>query len=171
MQQRESAKKAAASAAAVAAGRGTGLPSSSSFDASGQPLSSDCQENVVTRTASWLDRAKSVLRSAPSTGSATDSAVAAAAKTISAENSEDAGGDLQTQIQEVQRLIHEGPMIEQTSAGLPDILDQAEQHQTRSNSPPIEPADTKRMRTAEDAEALVGFLRSVRASAMSGQDY
>lgn len=169
MQQRESAKKAAASAAAVAAGRGTGLPSSSSFDASGQPLSSDCQENVVTRTASWLDRAKSVLRAAPSTG-ATDSAVATS-KTIPAESSDDAGGDLQTQIQEVQRLIHEGPMIEQTSAGLPDMLDQAEQHQTRSNSPPIEPADTKRMRTAEDAEALVGFLRSVRASAMSGQDY
>jgi hypothetical protein len=140
MQQRESAKKAAASAAAV--GR------SLSFDRSNQ------DENVVTRTASWLDRAKSVL-SVP---------------TNSNDGSEEteSSGDLHNQIREVRRLITEGPMIEQTSAGLPDILDKAEEEARAAQpSPDLEPAD-KRLRTAEDAEALVGFLRSVRASAASG---
>ena len=73
------------------------------------------------------------------------------------------------QMQEVQRLIHEGPIIQQSSADLPDMLDQAEQ-QAGTISPNPEPAD-KRLRTAEDAEALVGFLRSVRASAASGEDF
>lgn len=149
MQQRESAKKAAASAAAVAAGR-HGLSSATSYDSS---LGKGNQnENVVTRTASWLDRAKSVLRHPSNDG----------------DDNPDEPADIRTQMQEVQRLIHEGPYIQESSAGLPEIIDQAEQHARTVGD--VEPAD-KRMRTAEDAEALVGFLRSVRASAASGESF
>jgi len=145
LQQRESAKKAAA--AAVAAGRG--FPPDGTFDLSG--ATGMPQENVVTRTASWLDRANLVL------GDQTAS-----------EMVPEEAGDLHVQMQEVQRLIHEGPIIQQTSSGLPEMIDRAEQESTRVAAD-VEPAD-KRLRTAEDAEALVGFLRSVRASAASGSD-
>jgi hypothetical protein len=68
---------------------------------------------------------------------------------------------------EVERLIYEGPSIQQTSADLPHML---EGPLDGSLSPDDEPAD-KRMRTAEDAEALVGFIRSVQASAASGEEF
>ena len=115
--------------------------------------------NVVTRTASWLDRANVLLGEQTSTD---------------AESYIDEAVDIQVQMQEVQRLIHEGPIIQQTSADLPEMIDQAEQEaiaiaSAAAAAAEVEPAD-KRMRTAEDAEALVGFLRSVRASAASGAD-
>ena len=109
---------------------------------------------LVAQTAAWIVRAKSVL------------------KDPSSENPplQQGPGDLQTQMQQVQQLIHEGPIIQQmqSTPGLSDTLDQPEE-QVSSPGSPAEPAD-KRLRTAEDAEALVGFLRSVRASAASGQD-
>ena len=140
-QQRESARKAAA---AAASGRVT------SFDSS-----QGSRQNVVTQTASWLDRAKSVLKEPTTTAE------------VSVSNRE--GGDLETQMQEVQRLIHEGPVIQQSSAGLPHVLDVDEDQAASPSNSDTEPVD-KRLRTAEDAETLVGFLRSVRASAASGQD-
>jgi uncharacterized protein HemY len=150
LQQRESAKKAAAAALAVGRGFQDG-----SFD----PIAHGShRKNVVTRTASWLDRANLVLneQSAHETESYIDEAV-----------------DIQVQLQEVQRLIHEGPIIQQTSSELPEMIDQAEQEalaiSSTASASEVEPAD-KRMRTAEDAEALVGFLRSVRASAAAGAD-
>ena len=131
MQQRESAKKAAATAAAADGGRSS-------------------RENVVTRTASWLERAESVLKH-PDT------------------SDKDQAVDIQSQMQEVERLIHEGPIIQETSVGLPDILREA-QERASSGSPDPEHSD-KRLRTAnQDAEALVGFLRSVHASEGSGQE-
>jgi hypothetical protein len=86
-------------------------------------------------------------------------------------HSEDfAKSEIMSQMQEVQRLLHEGPTIQKSSADLPDMMDKA-RSKSGSSSPPVEPAD-KRLRTgAEDAEALVGFLRSVRASAASGQEF
>jgi hypothetical protein len=148
MQLRDHAKKAAASAAATAAatGRPVGIPPE------GQVAGSN--PNIVTQTASWLDRAKSVLKD-PSPN------------TTGQEKPEEDADEIMTQMQEVERLIHEGPSIQQTSVGFPHIVD----HQaTTASTPPVEPAD-KRLRTgAEDAEALVGFLRSVRASAASGED-
>lgn len=148
MQQRESAKKAAA--AAVAVGRGL---QDGSYEPTGKGSS---RANVVTRTASWLDRANVLLSEQTSTD---------------AESYIDEAVDIQVQMQEVQRLIHEGPIIQQSSADLPEMIDQAEQEAIAiaSAAAEVEPAD-KRMRTAEDAEALVGFLRSVRASAASGAD-
>jgi hypothetical protein len=104
MQQRESAKKAAA--AAVAVGRGL---QDGSYDPAGK---GSHRANVVTRTASWLDRANVLLSEQTSTD---------------AESYIDEAVDIQVQMQEVQRLIHEGPIIQQTSAGLPDMIDQAEQ--------------------------------------------
>lgn len=146
MQQRDSAKKAAAAASGRASHEGGAQAP---------------KNNVVTQTASWLDRAKSVLQEPSSSASA---------------DTPDSGY-LQSQIQEVQRLIHEGPAIQQTTVGLSTILDHSQDEEDDDEEVEIaspansdtEPAD-KRLRTAEDAEALVGFLRSVRASAASGQD-
>jgi hypothetical protein len=105
----------------------------------------------VAQTAAWLDRAKSALL-----------------QEEEEEPSTEGTASLHYQIQEVQRLIYEGPVIQQTSADLPQILD--EETTTTPEHPPgttttVEPAD-KRLRTGdEDAEALVGFIRSVRAAA------
>lgn len=121
-QQRESAKKAAASVAVAQAA--ISVPDSNTHNLG--------DATPLTQTASWLDRAKVALES-------------------HTEN-EDAS-NLQSRMQEMQRLICEGPSIQQTSTDLPNILN--ESHLDRS----------KRMRTTEgDAEALVGFLRTVRAS-------
>lgn len=80
------------------------------------------------------------------------------------------------QMAEVQQLLSEGSDMQRTSATLTHLVDQsADQDNSMipasgTESPPPEPAD-KRLRTgAEDAEALVGFLRSVHASAASGQE-
>jgi hypothetical protein len=138
MQQRESSKKAAASAAVAA------IATSGRADVG--------QQNPVAQTASWLDRAKIALKETP-----TEDAVEAIS--------------LHYQMQEVQRLIHEGPVIQQTSADLPHMLDDETPLQQESQqSVEVEPAD-KRLRTDEDAEALVGFIRSVRASAASGEEF
>lgn len=153
MQQRESAKKAAASAAVAAAASAAGGMVAIGFETGPHRPPT----NPITQTASWLDRAKSALK-----------------ETVSAPSQEhdfDEEADLEDQIQEVERLIHEGPIIQQKSAGLPQMLDVPEGSQSPTSgsvaSGDPEPAD-KRMKTAEDAEALVGFLRSVRASAASG---
>ena len=144
MQQRESAKKAAASAAVAAAATST-------------ERTDIVQPNPVAQTASWLDRAKLALQETPS-------------------ESNEESLSLHYKMQEVQRLIHEGPVIQQTSAGLTQMLDDESpvSASTGLNSSQqsieIEPAD-KRLRTDEDAEALVGFIRSVRASAALGEEF
>ena len=144
MQQRESAKKASASAAVAGAA------------ASGRTLSTDSQDkdegsqpNPVTQTAAWLDRAKSMLKSPP-------------------DQMPEETTELHQQMQELQQLIYEGPDIQQTSAELSHVLDEGTPTAVGEAAGQVEPAD-KRMRTAEDAEALVGFLRRVRASAESGE--
>lgn len=145
MQQRESAKKAATSAAAAAAATGRG-DNGIADDSTAASFS----QNPVLRTASWLDRAKSLTR----------------------KPSDDLQGlprrDIEHQMQEVQRLLNEGPTMQQASSDIPHLVDRATA--SDRSSPPPGPAD-KRLRTgAEDAEALVGFLRSVRASAASGDE-
>jgi hypothetical protein len=81
-----------------------------------------------------------------------------------------------TQMAEVQKLLNEGTTMQRTSVELSQLVHQQPVTSTQdtasgTQSPPPEPAD-KRLRTgAEDAEALVGFLRSVRASAASGQEF
>jgi hypothetical protein len=141
MQQRESAKKAAASAVVAAV-----------VSSGQQPGVEGGHRNPITQTAAWLDRAKSALNDEPD---------------------EDEASNIQNQMHEVQQLIQEGPVIQQASAGLPQILDdeatQAAAAITVNEAGEVEPAD-KRLRTTEDAEALVGFLRSVRASAASGEN-
>eukprot|EP00547_Thalassionema_nitzschioides_P009435 CAMPEP_0194227504 /NCGR_PEP_ID=MMETSP0156-20130528/42892_1 /TAXON_ID=33649 /ORGANISM="Thalassionema nitzschioides, Strain L26-B" /LENGTH=514 /DNA_ID=CAMNT_0038959987 /DNA_START=1212 /DNA_END=2756 /DNA_ORIENTATION=- len=173
IQQRESAKKAAASAAAAAAaatGRSHFSTSTGNVQA---PQSQNLPQNLVTKTASWLDRANAILsagqfprrvpESHPSSSSGQDHARAVKALPQH---------ELEDQMKEVERLIHEGPIIQQTTAGLPHLLEQANQGPPK---PELEPAD-KRLRRcttndrsgAEDAEALVGFLNSVRAAAAAG---
>lgn len=196
MQQRESAKKAAASAAAAnAASRATitvqGVPVSMLGVNSQNTTDSQLQQSAVTQAATWLDRANVILMgNSPSQNYREKRMDETRSSNSSMEDS------LEHQMKEVQRLIYEGPMIQQTTAGLPNLLLRTavptdKKHHVDDNtilpassissnlSPSLEPAD-KRMRTvsgadsnpsgAEDAEALVGFLRSVRASAAAGQE-
>lgn len=197
MQQRESAKKAAASAAAAnAASRATvtvqGVPVSMLGVNSQNSTDSQLQQSAVTQAATWLDRANVILMgNSPSQNYREKRTDETRSSNSSMEDS------LEHQMKEVQRLIYEGPMIQQTTAGLPNLLIRTDvqtdkRHHDDNNtilaassisshlSPTtLEPAD-KRMRTvsaadsnpsgAEDAEALVGFLRSVRASAAAGQE-
>lgn len=154
MQQRESAKKAAASAAAAAAA------ASSAHQGGLEDLAaaSVVSQNPILQTAAWLDRAKT-LTSLP-----TDNIEALPRS------------EVMNQMKEVQKLLSEGSTMQRSTAGLAHLADQAAdlhfaESASGTESPPPEPAD-KRLRTgAEDAEALVGFLRSVRASAASGQQF
>jgi len=216
MQQLESAKKAAASAAAAtAASRGTVIVQGVAILGASSQSSSDSrlQQTAVTQAASWLDRANVVLmgnidNNETESGSSirkinSNDYPQEQNKDVSTHSS--AEESLENQMKEVQRLIYEGPAIQQTTAGLPNLLLQetaatATIDQTQSSNtliavsttsnigtasitlpsihvtPALEP-DDKRLRTAdsntsgaEDAEALVGFLRSVRASAAAGQE-
>lgn len=156
MQQRDSIKKSAASVAIT-----LGSSGGRAIDVLGsaeEVLEVQGNGNPVAKTASWLDRAKNLLREPSGDGSTVDQQAQ----------------ELENQLLEVQRLIHEGPIIQQTSQELPQILEthphdgtEAVDRGNVTTSNVItenEPAD-KRLRTAEDAEALVGFLRSVRATA------
>jgi hypothetical protein len=200
MQQRESAKKAAASAAAaVAAATGRThlhgqIPHASVGSVGMAPSqaipthssSHQVKQTAVTQTASWLDRANAILSGssdgnqavpsnmAPSVASPGESCVRAMDLLPQQE--------IEHQMKEVQRLIHEGPIIQQTTAGLPHLLEQqgidslSGQRKDLMEEPlgyDYPPVD-KRPRTSfggqnssgtEDAEALVGFLKSVRANA------
>jgi len=122
MQQRESAKKAAASAAAAAAaGRSHLHPQVAQLSQSGggaqqTPITGSQQ---IARTATWLERANLIL-SSKLDGSETSSP-------NSNESSRNSYKDRRTedQIKEVERLIHEGPIIQQTSAGIPLLLEKS----------------------------------------------
>ena len=152
MQQRESAKKAAASAAAAAAAASS-VRHGGVIDASATAV----PQNPILQTASWLDRAKSLTSLPPDNIEVLPR------------------NEVMNQMAEVQKLLSEGSSMQRTSAELPHMVEQSADRTTAATSgtesPPPEPAD-KRLRTgAEDAEALVGFLRSVRASAASGQGF
>jgi len=187
MQQRDSAKKAAASAAAANAATGgqrghtmiQGVPVALLNTAVGQGSTTENQaeigQSVVTQAASWLDRANAILRGAQIQGFPMSSLVGFPDQQESIDTLPNS--EIENQMKEVQRLIYEGPQIQMTTAGLPDLLASNPRTSSVLDGPPSppEPVD-KRMRTggtisgAEDAEALVGFLRSVRASAAAGQD-
>lgn len=139
MQQRESAKKAAASAAAAAS---VVISGENHVYPPIQPNNKTLAPRSITKTASWLDRANTVL-------AAPQEQARAAPKTT-----------IENQMKEVQRLIHEG---KQTTSFI---------HDQQVNSPPqlqdpSKPLDKRPRRHsgAEDAEALVGFFNSVRAAA------
>ena len=187
MQQRDSAKKAAASAAAVAHGGGhadrgmvQGVPVAL-LSGVGQSSSSDSLQvgqSVVTQAASWLDRANAILKGGHLHASPVTATDLGSTKQTDGESIDSLPySEIESQMKEVQRLIFEGPRIQQTAAGLPNLLATNPRPNNVFEGPPSppEPAD-KRMRTggtitgAEDAEALVGFLRSVRASAAGGSD-
>jgi hypothetical protein len=186
MQQRESAKKAAASAAAAASGRNHfQIPSNPSavVPPAHAVAIPHLKEVIVTRTATWLDRANAIL-AAGTTGESINQQLqsvngsrdhANAVRSLPAKEIED-------QMKEVQRLIHEGPIIQQSTAGLPHLLDQSSvadnlSHQSATSSlgdhessqPPVDKRPRRLSGTdtsgAEDAKALVGFLNSVRAAA------
>lgn len=226
LQQRESAKKAAASAAAAsAASRGTvtvqGVPVSMLGATSQNSTDSQLQQSAVTQAATWLDRSNVILMgnignenraNTSLRGNFSNESFQQQHKDETTSTHSSMEDSLEHQMKEVQRLIYEGPIIQQTTAGLPNLLlrtsvsTASADHQTNQNAdtstiiaasiftpigssqlssssthipPTLEPAD-KRMRMntaadsnstgAEDAEALVGFLRSVRASAAAGQE-
>ena len=200
----ESTKKAAASAAAVniptttgTTGRGhSALQSGPSAVFLDETVSVQIKEYAVAQTASWLDRANSILKVTSNKNSVGDVSFA----TPPAVSQQHAHAfdlmprvKIESQMREVQRLIYEGPLIQDTTAGLPDLVNQGiaarQAHGHASNELRetvagtaynmrqhlgTEPAD-KRMLTAitiaaEDVEDLVGFLRSVRASASSAEE-
>ena len=187
MQQREAAKKAAASAAAATAAASgrchVHIPSATqSATVSGNHSVAIPQEAIVTRTASWLDRANAILASGGEVGPVPQRQLVPDGDMDHAEAaSSQPAKEIEDEMMEVQRLIHEGPIIQQTTAGLPRLLDHsrgsdiAPQYTTlasadhESSQPPVD----KRPRRlsgndasgAEDAQALVGFLNSVRAAA------
>jgi hypothetical protein len=190
MQQREAAKKAAASAAAANSpvqGGGQGMvqgvslailggsgTNSHSLPPTGDPL----HQQGVSQAASWLNRANAILQgSKASVGGDTTGDAARSTEYVAQYFDFMPSNEIKNQMKEVQRLIYEGLIVKKTTAGL-----QAGSHHGSISEPvrsysnafmeqglSLEPAD-KRMRTAahssaEDAEALVGFLRSVRAAA------
>ena len=208
IQQRESAKKAAASAAIAANGANRvsstmvqGVPVAVLGGSAQGVNARQLQQTAVTQAASWLDRANAILRGTMTTEANLKSSPHGSASSSPQpkdENTQSSGDDsLENQMKEVQRLIYEGPVIQQTAAGLPGLLLQTSasseqlgnssamaaaqstaETSTGPMSPDLEPAD-KRMKTsattsatsgAEDAEALIGFLSSVRASAAAGQE-
>lgn len=207
-QQRESAKKAAASAAAAtAASRGTvnvqGVPVAMLGVSSLSSSDSRLQQTAVTRAATWLDKANVILMG--ETGSCSNDC---SEQNDSDECHSTAEESLEEQLKNLQRLICEGPVIQQTTADLPNlltattrtdidintvttvnqmqksdsILSASTTINTRETSIPALTAnvlslthesadklskvvDESNVSGTEDAEALVGFLRSVRASA------
>jgi hypothetical protein len=189
MQQRESAKKAAASAAAAnspAQGRGQGmvqgvplaiLGGSGTNSHSLPPTGDHSQQHAVAQAASWLDRANAILQgSKASVGADTTGEAGSSTEYVAQSFDSMPSNEIENQMKEVQRLIYEGPIVKKTTAGLQAGLHHGISEPVRSDSNALmeqglslEPAD-KRKRTAahsgaEDAEALVGFLRSVRAAA------
>lgn len=209
MQQRESAKKAAASAAAAnAATREStamvqGVPVALLGSGAHGANDSQIHQTAVTQAASWLDRANAILKGTIASDALRDSSnhTSPSSSPQHRDESTQSSGDdsIENQMKEVQRLIYEGPAIQQTAAAFPNLLiqsshssDQGQSSSTSSAALPnsisstaasgptsqdLEPAD-KRLRTsgnsatsgAEDAEALMGFLSSVRASAAAGHD-
>jgi hypothetical protein len=180
MQQRESAKKAAASAAAAAAAHVAGRGSYSEQAVTnplGAPVDSQQVRKIaVTRTASWLDRANAILTGKQQASSIANQDHADAVRSLPQQ-------EIEKQMKEVQRLIHEGPVIQQSTVALPAMLNQdsARSSGNQPDSPSrVRPPVDKRPRRlsgdsgAADAEALVGFLKSVRAnaeaSAVTGSD-
>ena len=188
-------------------------------------LGTNCQnpsdsQSAVTQAATWLDRANVILMGNIANENKYNTSFRDnCSKEFQQQNKDETNSthssvedSLEHQMKEVQKLIYEGPIIQQTAAGLPNLLlqtsapsvstDHEIKQDAESNpigasssistsigssqiqpsahiSPTLEPAD-KRMRIntsadsnssgAEDAEALVGFLRSVRASAAAGQE-
>jgi hypothetical protein len=204
VQQRESAKKAAASAAATreSAAMVQGVPVAVLGSGVHSSNPSQIPQTAVTQAASWLDRANAILKGTITSDGVRDYSnhtSTSSSPQPKDESTQSSGEDsLENQMKEVQRLIYEGPAIQQTAAAFPNLLIQSAQSSDQGNSSPanvalpystvsaatagpvspdLEPAD-KRLRTsgvsltsgAEDAEALMGFLSSVHASAAAGHD-
>ena len=143
------------------------------------------KQTAVMRTASWLDRANAILSGSSDGNEAVPLNMAPAMASLgqSPERAMDLlpRQEIEDQMKEVQRLIHEGPIIQQTTAGLPHLLEQQgidsvsgqrEDLMEESLGSVYPPVD-KRPRIsfgvqnssgAKDAEALVGFLNSVQAN-------
>ncbi len=120
MQQREVAKKQAASAAAAAAAVSGRMLQGKTLHNS---LDNNGSRAVVAQTASWLDRANAILSQthAPARSEQENKIV----KTSSDE--------VEKEMKEVERLIHEGPIIQKTSAGLPTLLEKSLTNDTSIN--------------------------------------
>mmetsp|Transcript_9930 Transcript_9930/g.12584 ORF Transcript_9930/g.12584 Transcript_9930/m.12584 type:complete len:663 (+) Transcript_9930:298-2286(+) len=117
MQQKDMAKKQAASAAAAAAASLSGrMQIHGKSHLNQKSLNKTESRAVVAQTASWLDRANTLLSQAH--GSSNDSSDQEAIK-IRKSNSD----EVEKQMKEVERLIDEGPIIQKTSAGLQTLLE------------------------------------------------
>eukprot|EP00934_Nitzschia_sp_Nitz4_P003184 Nitzschia sp. Nitz4//scaffold62_size106224//32147//33416//NITZ4_004348-RA/size106224-augustus-gene-0.88-mRNA-1//1//CDS//3329555832//3174//frame0 len=131
-------------------------------------------QNVVTQAASWLDRANAILKDTqPESERGGDVSSGRHAVAGGVDYESISNEELEHQMRAVQSLINEGPLVQQTTAGLPSLLsgqgspDILEAEVESATSEPPE----KRLRTSgsitsvDDADALVGFVRSVEESA------
>ena len=157
VQQREAAKKQAASAAAATAAAMSGripliapTPTSNlsnlphaAFLSAVNPIG---QSAVIAQTASWLDRANAILSSK---------------QALSEEQKvqEKSGKIVQKEIEEVQRLIHEGPIIQKTSKGLTKLLE-ATPPNSSTKTPMVE-AQSKRKVSEEPDSKFTLQMRTI----------
>jgi len=133
MQQKEAAKKQAAASTAASALSGRMFHGKSLHES----LGNKGNRAVVTQTASWLDRANAILTQAHS--SQRSEAEMKISKTSSDE--------VEQEMKEVEQLIHEGPMIQKTSAGLSTIL---QPDSSRHDSTPSSDFPSKRKVSDDD---------------------
>lgn len=149
MQQREVAKKQAASAAAAAAAVSGRMIHGKAMHSS---LGNNGSRAVVAQTASWLDRANAILSHAHGHGptSSTCKQESKIAKTSSDE--------VEEEMKEIERLIHEGPIIQKTSAGLPTLLGNSLTANDTSNSNLIPNGDTStsKRKVSDDTSTNTG---------------
>jgi len=123
MQQKETARKAATTTS------GAGKHLNLSFFKPSHDLTNEDLErsSVVAETASWLDRANSILSNQNSSSISTHQNTVGSNILLKNE------ADVKKEMQEVQRLIHYGSKIQKSSAELPMLLKQSTD--TISNKP------------------------------------
>jgi hypothetical protein len=167
VQQRDAAKKAASSVRSNSQAAHAPAPTS-------RISTSYLKDTIVTRTASWLDRANAILAVGNDGNHQFTETSTLDVKSLPVE-------DIEDQMKEVQRLIHEGPIIQKTTVGLPRLIDLSSDPQSSHDPQKTDqvegeflhtPLDKRPRRLSdhnlsgnEDAQALVGFLNSVRAAA------
>lgn len=123
IQRRESAKKQAASVAAAAAASGRlhlhgHITNRSTIVETLHQHSINTSSNDLAQTASWLDRANAILSNTQEMKEQLKTKVPY-------------GDSVEKEMEEVQRLIHEGPIIQKTSAGFTMLFE------TGSNDLPL----------------------------------
>lgn len=106
------------------------------------------EHQVVTETANWLDQANMLLE-----------------KQQQQQLHQHQPGEVERQLQQMEHLIHQGPQIRESSAGLPQMIQQRQQQPEARRGP-----TPNLVSQTSDAEALVGFINSIRQESESARE-